>query len=190
MKRTIAFALSALLCLGLFACGGRNQESGVRDQDVEIHNNGGRYVQHGGDVYYWEDWYACFESSGMWGQFADVPGIRRSMMRRGADGKQEGQFIENGYGLIWIYQDRFYLTSLDDNYRQQIFSTAMEGNGNTGDAVDRRELGPGEIFALDGERGLLIASVGRINNHRVLLHRQGRLVSARQIRQALFRVRE
>ena len=170
MKRTIAFALAALLCLALAACGKDNPEprpteavtetatkTAVAPTAKEVFNNGGRHVQHGGDMYYWEDWTACFEPSGIWGQFADVPGIRRSMMRLGADGKQEGLFIENGYGSIWIYQDRFYLTWLPDNYRQQIFSAAMERGDDTGDAVDRRELGPGEIFALDEARGLLIA---------------------------------
>ena len=181
MRRAIACLLAALLlCLGFAACGEKPAPDPVPEPEstaepapepapAQVYNNGGRYVQHAGNVYYWEYWTECLERSGIWGEFPEVPSIRRSMMRRGADGAQEGLFIEKGYGPIWILNGRFYLTGPGDGYTPRIFSTAMGKGNNMGDAMERRELGPGEIFTLDEARGLLIAKVSRVNEavHRV-----------------------
>jgi len=171
MKRSAAFALATLLCLGFAACGTKPAPKPSTQVLARTFNNGGRYVQYAGDVYYWEYWPECLERSGIWGEFPEVPGIRRSMIQLQADGTQEGLFIENGYGPIWIYRDRFYLAWLDDDYTSQLFSTALERGDVTGAAMDRCELGPGEIFALDEARGLLIASVSKVNEdtHRIEL---------------------
>ena len=174
MKRVAVFALATLLCLSLAACGAKPapEPASVPEPmptQAQTFNNGGRYVRHAGSVYYWEYWPECLERSGIRGEFPEVPGIRRSMTRLHANGSQENLFTENGCGPIWIHNNRFYLTWLDDGFTCQIFSTAMEKGNHLGDAIDRRELGPGEIFALDESRGLLIASVSRINEdaHRV-----------------------
>ena len=159
MKRAVALALAALLCAGCFACGKDKPEPGPTT--ASVFNNGGRYVNYGGSVYYWEYWPACIEQTAIWGEFPEVPGIRRSMMRLNADGTQENLFTENGCGEIWICRDRFYLTWLDDDYTQQIFTTAMERGNAMGDAIDRREIGSGEIFSLDEIRGLLIVTQPR-----------------------------
>jgi len=180
MRRTIALTLAALLCLGLAACGkdipplrpnettaSAATESADAPAAKEIFNNGGRYVKYAGDTYYWEYNAACLAPCVIWGETQEVPGIRRSMIRLTAGGAREGLFIENGCGGIWVCDGRFYLTWLDDDYNPQIISTAMEPGDATGTAKDRRELGPGEIFALDEARGLLIASVGRLNGNHV-----------------------
>lgn len=165
MKRILTLTLAALLCLGFYACGREKPVPAPDPAPVAgaVYNNGGRYVQHAGDVYYWEYWAECLEPSGIWGEFPEVPGIRRSMMRLNADGTREGLFVDNGYGDIWVLGGRFYLTWLDDDYTPQIFTAAIEKGSAMGDAKDRRALGPGEIFAVDEARGLAVASVGRVN---------------------------
>ena len=140
MKKIIALLCVALLCLGFAACG--------EEKPAPV-NNGGRYVQYGGAVYYWKYNTDCIEPSGVWGQFMDVPGVRRDMARLHADGGEETVFSEEGYGGIWIYDGRFYLTKLDDKGDSHVFSTSMTGE-------DSRAIGPGVIFALDEARGLLI----------------------------------
>jgi len=151
MKKIIAFVLTALLCLQFAACVKiQDPEPEPQPESAQISNNGGRYVSYGGDVYYWEDWAACIDHTATWGDFPQVPGIRRSLARN-----NESLFIDKGCGNIWIFNERFYFTYLDDDYTPHIVSAAME-KSEDGEAIDRRELGVGEIFALDEARGLFI----------------------------------
>ncbi|MDR2687193.1 MAG: hypothetical protein LBB75_05525 [Oscillospiraceae bacterium] len=174
MKRLFLCFSCLALVASLCACDGTGPTGGATTADAsttaaaettgapvakEAVNNGGRYVKYGGGVYYWEYTADCLEPSVIWGEFEDVPGARRPLTRLDADGQTQPLFTEDGSGGIWISKDRLYLTRLDDSYEPYIFSVSMEGK-------DRRELGPGDIFALDEARGLLLATVREYVDHR------------------------
>jgi hypothetical protein len=156
-----------MLCLGLAACGNNDPkpnetitepasdtkpDSPAKPPTAEIYNNGGHYAKHNGAVYYWENTAGTIEPVGLWGEFPEIPYASRAMVRLNADGGKEVLFTGQGHGPIWIYGGRFYLQTADEDYRPQLYSIAMDGN-----AASKRALGPGEIFALDEARGLLVA---------------------------------
>lgn len=166
MRRMIACCLIAFLCFGLAAC-----EQNPEDPDHTkapgaasgttalpapepsrsgVQGNGGDYVRYEGAEYYWELNIGCIEQSGLWGHFSDVPGARRNLMRRNSDGTKINLFPDKGCGGLWLYNGRFYMTRLDEDAGPYAFSASIEGGAY------RREIGAGQIFALDEARALLI----------------------------------
>ena len=179
MKRLFLFFSVLALLVSLCACKDTEPRNGIRSvedsettteppgapETQEVFNNGGRYVQCGGDVYYWEYTADSVEPTGIWGEFAEVPGVSRPLARLAADGKTQRLFTEDGYGGIWIHGGRLYLTRKAEGGYGQIFSVSMEAGDTSVAAKNRRALGPGRIFALDEARGLLIATVEKFKGH-------------------------
>jgi len=164
MKRFLALLCAVLLAFAAASCGEKEPDpiepattNAPVPQTAGLFNNGGRYVRYKGGTYYWNYWPEFIGTTGLWGNFSEEA-LRRSMTRLDAQGNQESLFTENGCGGIWIYNDRFYLESRDEYQHPVIYSTAIGPGGSAGEAPDRRDIGTGEIFALDEQRGLLIVS--------------------------------
>lgn len=161
MKRTMSFLLAALL-LSLCACGQKTDAapeqtaaptpSAAPEQVAEARNNCGLYVGLDGDVYYRQYDGADVEASGMFGQFAAVPGTEKQMMVRHADGSTEVLFSDTGAGPIAILAGRFYLQT-GEYADGRVYSVDMTGENRT-------ELFDGRILAADEAGGRLICQSG------------------------------
>lgn len=161
MKRTMSFLLAALL-LSLCACGQKTDAapeqtaaptpSAAPEQVAEARNNCGLYVGLDGDVYYRQYDGADVEASGMFGQFAAVPGTEKQMMVRHADGSTEVLFSDTGAGPIAILAGRFYLQT-GEYADGRVYSVDMTGENRT-------ELFDGRILAVDEAGGRLICQSG------------------------------
>lgn len=162
MKRTMSFLLAALLLLSLCACGQKTDAapeqtaaptpSAAPEQVAEARNNCGLYVGLDGDVYYRQYDGADVEASGMFGQFAAVPGTEKQMMVRHADGSTEVLFSDTGAGPIAILAGRFYLQT-GEYADGRVYSVDMTGENRT-------ELFDGRILAADEAGGRLICQSG------------------------------
>lgn len=162
MKRTMSFLLAALLLLSLCACDKKTgaapeqtaapTPSAAPEQVAEARNNCGLYVGLDGDVYYRQYDGADVEASGMFGQFAAVPGTEKQMMVRHADGSTEVLFSDTGAGPIAILAGRFYLQT-GEYADGRVYSVDMTGENRT-------ELFDGRILAADEAGGRLICQSG------------------------------
>jgi hypothetical protein len=144
---------------------------------VQVANNGGHYVKRGGAVYFRE---TTPDSAGV--AYA-MPGETTSVMcRLNADGGTEGIFADNGSGGIFLYDD--------GEYAFFVLTRAVDAEGGAADptvygvSLDGSsfwEYGPGELFAVDTELGVVILSDGSgglnvadaVDPEKTLLYRSG-----------------
>jgi hypothetical protein len=122
-----------------------------------VANNGGRYVKRDGAVYFRD--YA--EDAG------DVPytlpGETTSVMRRlNADGAVSAVFADNGSGGIFIYDngaDAFFILNREAGLGEDEDAAGIYGVTLSGDQF--WQIGQGNAFAVDSERGVIIAATER-----------------------------
>lgn len=125
-----------------------------------VMNNGGRYVQYGGAIYYRRYSAEGFAASGLWGDFAPVPAAQSQMMRLNPDGSQDVLFEDDGYGPIFIYQNasvaagaQFILSRwVEDELGLSYTETYTVDFSDYTVGASRL----GEPFAVDEERSLLL----------------------------------
>lgn len=123
-----------------------------------VMNNGGLYVSYGGAVYYRQYSAEGFEESGLWDNFSPVPGAKSHIVRLNPDGTRDVLFEDHGLGPIFIHQGgasgaQFILTGLTENEEGDRLRETY--------VVDFHDCKvgfgmPGEAFALDEERSLLL----------------------------------
>lgn len=148
LKKIVIIILAAVICLGLpgFAL------------KPEVSDNGGDYVSKDGAVYYWKYKDDSFDKSALWGDFGRLAGEGNQLVKRLEDGTETVIYQGSGFGGIWIFQDRFYLTGTapasdsHNDYEGDIYSINMEGK-------DRKDYGTGTILAMAEDSSTLIGTL-------------------------------
>lgn len=114
------------------------------------------YVYQDGMIYYRRYHDDSFTESALWGAYDFVAGIKTEIVCMDSDGKVTELFADEGYGDIYLINDRFYMTDTDPGAEQPVefgiahlYSTDMQGN-------DRIDYGIGRILIADRERNIVI----------------------------------
>ena len=85
----------------------------------EVLNNGGHFVKVGDKVYFHCYGSSAFQDTALWGSFKDqmIPGDDSSAMMTydPEAGAVETLFPDDGYGGIWVFNDRLYLNRMTDS---------------------------------------------------------------------------
>lgn len=122
----------------------------------EAFNNGGEYVRKGESIYYWKYNKDSFDKTAFYADFPRMTGENNQLVRRLDDNTETVVYQGSGYGNIFIYGGRFYLTgsslratSWSEPCEPFIYSIDMEGK-------DRKDFGPGRILDMDEENGFLV----------------------------------
>lgn len=131
-------------------------------EETNIKNNGGYFVEIDNKVYFWE--YNEQMISPIWGdtsplEYANKDSfieIEKAKMRYYDKGDKTlyTAFEEYGYGEIYYYNNRFYLTELEIDKKEnkniyKVYSINMDG-------TDKRQIGEGKIIACNFEDGSII----------------------------------
>lgn len=114
------------------------------------------YVYRDGKVYYRRYHEDSYEEAALWGNYAPVSGKEKEIVCIDGDGLETVLFTDEGYGDIYLLDDRFYMTEIKTEKedeavynREWLYSVDMRGK-------DRIDYGYGSIFAIDRERKILI----------------------------------
>lgn len=127
-----------------------------------VSNNGGLYVKYGGKIYfrlYDKNYYEPSVLGSLSSPTLDNPS---SMMELGSDGNKEFLFPDDGFGEIYIHQTGdgalFILNRMGQGYNSaEEYDFEPEIYGISLDGTKRYDFDRGVIFAVDDERGLIIA---------------------------------
>lgn len=90
-----------------------------------------------------------------WGtNYSFIPGTQKEIVCIDLEGKETELFTDEGYGDIYLINDRFYMTDGEFHIESgseysQLYSVDMQGN-------DRIDYGDGRILAVDKERNIII----------------------------------
>lgn len=131
-----------------------NKEEKQDAYENAVLNNGGRYVEYKGNVYYWEYDKDSFESSTRLIDYQPVKAHKNKMICLQADGTKKVLFEEAGSGNIYIEKDMLYLSE-EYNGDLGIFYTlySVDFNGQ-----NRKEYGEQlKVVGYDEENGFMIA---------------------------------
>ncbi len=112
------------------------------------------YAYQNGKVYYRKYHEDSYEETALWANYDFIPGTQSEIVCIDSDGKETEMFTDEGYGDIYLINDRFYMTDgkLHEEsgvVNRQLYSVDMQGN-------DRIDYGDGEILAIDGEKNIII----------------------------------
>lgn len=114
------------------------------------------YVYQDGMIYYRKYHDDSFTERALWGAYDFVSGVKTEIVCMGSNGKVTELFADEGYGDIYLINDRFYMTDTDPGAEQPVefgighlYSTDMQGN-------DRIDYGSGRILIADRERNIVI----------------------------------
>lgn len=120
---------------------------------------GGTYAYQDGNVYYRRYHEDSYEEAALWGDYAALPGFRKEIVCIDPDGREKVLFTDEGYGDIYLINDRFYMTGWEAGENgegakaeRRLYSVDMQGN-------DRIDYGEGSIFAIDRVRNILILMI-------------------------------
>ena len=125
--------------------------------DMKYANN--TYAYQDGKVYYRRYHEDSYEEAALWGNYDDIPETKKEIVCIDADGVETVLFTDEGYGEIYLIDDRFYM--LDVKIREEdgsthrerhLYSVDMQGN-------DRIDYGNGKILVVDKERNIIIMQV-------------------------------
>lgn len=126
-------------------------------EDMKYRNS--IYAYQDGKVYYRRYHEDAFEETGLWGYYRFVPETKKEIVCIDSDGRETELFDDQGYGNIYLIDDRFYMTGAElyeeDGVicrHMQLYSVDMQGN-------DRIDYGNGKILAIDRERNIIIVEV-------------------------------
>ena len=112
------------------------------------------YAYQDGKVYYRKYHEDSYEETALWANYGFIPGTQKEIVCIDLDGKETELFTDEGYGDIYLINDRFYMTDgkLHEEsgvVDRQLYSVDMKGN-------DRINYGDGEILAIDRERNIIV----------------------------------
>ena len=116
------------------------------------------YVYQDGKVYFRRYHKDSYEETALWGSYDyhPIPGTKKEIVCVDADGAETVLFTDEGYGDIYLVDNRFYMTDEKmyeengDTYTERcLYSVDMQGN-------DRIDYGNGSIYAVDIERKIFI----------------------------------
>lgn len=112
------------------------------------------YVYQDGKVYYRRYNEDSYENAALWGNydFYPIPETKKEIVCVDADGVETVLFEDEGYGDIYLVNNRFYMTDgkLHDTYAgKRLYSVDMQGNG-------RIDYGDGSIYTVDTEREIFV----------------------------------
>lgn len=111
-------------------------------------NNGGLYVKYHGYTYYRRYHADSFDATGLWGDYTALVGASKDMMRLKEDGTPEVAFTDDGFGDIYISNNRMYLQRPSD-YGTVVYSVNLDGS-------NRKDLFSGSIQGIDEASDTLV----------------------------------
>ncbi|MDE5597161.1 MAG: hypothetical protein K2J04_04955, partial [Lachnospiraceae bacterium] len=125
--------------------------------DMKYTNN--TYAYQDGKVYYRRYHEDSYEEAALWGNYDDIPETKKEIVCIDADGAETVLFTDEGYGEIYLIDDRFYMLDAkiceedgSTHRERHLYSVDMQGN-------DRIDYGNGKILAVDKERNIIILQV-------------------------------
>lgn len=124
------------------------------------------YVYQDGKVYYRRYNEDSYENAVLWGNydFHPIPETKKEIVCVDADGVETVLFEDEGYGDIYLVNNRFYM--MDEKLCEEdgsthrenhLYSVDMQGN-------DRIDYGRGSIYAVDTERNIFILTMWEDGN--------------------------
>ena len=102
------------------------------------------YAYRDGKVYYRQYHEDSFAQSGLWGNYAPVPGTEKEMVCIDQAGVKSELFQDKGCGAFYLIGERFYMMEVGN-----LYSVDMEGQ-------DRIDYGMGEIIAVDEAEHIIL----------------------------------
>lgn len=117
-------------------------------------NTNNIYAYQDGKVYYRRYHEDSYQETALWANYDFIPGTKKEIVCIDSDGKETELFMDEGFGDIYLINDRFYMTDGKLNEEsgmvdRQLYSVDMQGN-------DRINYGDGEILAIDRNRNIII----------------------------------
>lgn len=121
-------------------------------EDMKYTNS--TYVYQDGNVYYRRYHEDSYEETALWAMYDyyPIPGTKKEIVRIDSDGKETELFTDEGYGDIYLVNDRFYMSdgvNMEVYMGLQLYSVDMQGN-------NRIDYGNGRILAIDRERNVMV----------------------------------
>lgn len=117
------------------------------------------YVYQDGKVYYRRYHEDSYEETALWGAYDPIPETEKELVCVDLDGTETVLFTDEGYGDIYLIDDRFFMTDgklCEENgavyTEKQLYSVDMQGK-------DRMNYGNASIFAIDRKRKIVILRV-------------------------------
>lgn len=112
------------------------------------------YAYQDGKVYYRKYHEDSYKETAWGTNYGFIPGTQKEIVCIDSDGKGTELFTDEGYGDIYLINDRFYMTDGEFHIESgseysQLYSVDMQGN-------DRIDYGDGEILAIDKEKNIII----------------------------------
>ncbi|MDE6421177.1 MAG: DUF5050 domain-containing protein [Lachnospiraceae bacterium] len=112
------------------------------------------YVYQDGNVYYRRYHEDSYEEAALWAMYDSqpIPGAKKEIVCIDSDGTETELFTDEGYGDIYLVNDRFYMTdgvNMEVYMGLQLYSVDMQGN-------NRIDYGNGRILAIDRERNVMV----------------------------------
>ena len=112
------------------------------------------YVYQNGNVYYRGYHEDSYEEAALWAMYTShpIPGTKKEIICIDSEGTETELFTDEGYGDIYLVNDRFYMTdgvNMEDYMGLQLYSVDMQGN-------NRIDYGNGKILAIDRERNVMV----------------------------------
>lgn len=112
------------------------------------------YAYQDGKIYFRKYHEDSYEEAALWANYNFIPGTQNEIVCIDSDGKEMELFTDEGYGDIYLINDRFYMTDgkLQEEsgvVDRQLYSVDMQGN-------DRIDYGDGEVLAIDREKNIII----------------------------------
>lgn len=116
----------------------------------------GTYVYQDGKVYYRRYHEDSYKDKELWGAYGFIPETKKEIVCVDEDGVETVLFDDEGYGDIYLINNRFYMTDgklYEKNgstyTEKRLYSVDMQGN-------DRIDYGRGSIYAVDTDRKIFI----------------------------------
>lgn len=116
----------------------------------------GSYVYQDGRVYYRRYHEDSYENAALWGHYDAICETKKEIVCIEENGTETVLFTDEGYGDIYLLDNRFYMTDgkpWEENgstyTEERLYSVDMQGN-------DRIDYGRGSIYAVDTERKIFI----------------------------------
>lgn len=123
-------------------------------EDMKYTNS--TYAYQNGTVYYRKYHGDSYEETALWGMYDFIPETKKEVVCIEPGGKETLLFTDEGYGDIFLLNNRFYMTDgelCEENgcvyTKTRLYSVDMQGS-------DRIDYGNGEILAVDSERNSII----------------------------------
>ena len=131
-------------------------------EGLPVYNNGGLFVEFEGLTYFRQHKNSDYEQSALWGDFPLKPDARGLLMSIDAAGNLRTVCEDSGRGGIFIYQgpEGIHRFVMSRNVTSEL-ATVQELYTMNLDSSDAKSLGHGTAFAVDDNRGLIIAQTYR-----------------------------